>query len=95
MAVILTFQKIAVETGSADQDGLLVLANGLLVAVLVRLSDAHAPDFVDAWFLEAGFGALSGSEHPVFPSLAAARHWMQSRLLATCHMTPDTALKRA
>ena len=35
--LVLQLQPIAVDTGSTDRDGMLVIANGLLVAVLVRL----------------------------------------------------------
>jgi hypothetical protein len=35
------WQPIRVETGSSEEDGRLVLVDGKLVAVLVRLSNEH------------------------------------------------------
>jgi hypothetical protein len=39
--VEVTWQPMRVETGSSEVDGRLVLVDGKLVAVLVRLSDEH------------------------------------------------------
>jgi hypothetical protein len=33
------------------------------------------------WYLETGFGPrLDGPDHPIFPSLDAARQWIEQRL---------------
>jgi hypothetical protein len=77
----ITFQPIRVITGSDDRDGLLVLANAELAAVLVRLDSAVHGDERGAWFLEAGFGPCSAPVQPVFDSLEEAQEWITARLL--------------
>jgi hypothetical protein len=68
----ISLQPIEVLTASHDREGRLVLADGMLVAVLVRLSDeAHDPLLRGAWFLETGLGSLDG-RHELFASLEEA-----------------------
>ena len=68
----ISFQPIQVLTASEDREGCLVLVDGQLVAVLVRLSDpAHEPLLRGSWYLEAGFGLLEG-RHGLFASLEEA-----------------------
>jgi hypothetical protein len=75
----LTLQPTRVATGS-DEEGLLVYADGRLVAVLVHLSDENEVAAGD-WYLEAGFGPrLDGPYHPTFPSLGAALDWIERQL---------------
>lgn len=61
-----------------DRDGRLVFMDGALVAVLVRLSDLH-DGLSGSWFLEAAFGLMNVTEHPVFPTLDAAQAWVVQR----------------
>ncbi len=72
-------RAIPVHTGAADEEGRLVVANGRLVAVLVRLADQVHTNLVGCWFLEAGFGPCAGTA-PVFDSLEGARSWIANRL---------------
>jgi hypothetical protein len=72
-------RPIPVHTGAADEEGRLVVANGRLVAVLVRLADQVHTSLVGCWFLEAGFGPCAGAA-PVFDSLEGARNWIAGRL---------------
>ena len=68
----ISFQPIEVLTASEDRDGRLVLIDGKLAAVLVRLNDqAHDPLLRGAWYLEAGFGLFDG-RHEMFASLEEA-----------------------
>ena len=68
----ITFQSIEVLTASEDREGRLVLVDGKLAAVLVRLSDqAHDPLLRGAWYFEAGFGFLDG-RHELFASFEEA-----------------------
>jgi hypothetical protein len=68
-----------VNTGSLDEEGRLVLVNGKLVAVLVRLSDEHPqPELHGAWFIEAIFGLISG-KGSVFPTYEEAEAWVCQR----------------
>ena len=63
-----------------DEDGLLVRADGRLVAVLVRLSETH-DSLAGAWFLEIGFHpGLAGN--PVFEDLDTAQAWIAERVVA-------------
>ena len=77
--LVLQLQPIAVDTGSPDRDGMLVMANGLLVAVLVRLAEPEH-DNVGSWFLEVGFGRLQGQRVPTFPTLDDASRWLRRHL---------------
>jgi two-component system, response regulator PdtaR len=79
----MSYQRIRVETGSADEDGLLVLRDHKLVAVLVQVSDEiDDPELRNRWLVEAGFGpCLSrGPGSGVFRSLAAATAWVQQTM---------------
>jgi hypothetical protein len=68
----ISFQSVEVLTASEDREGRLVLVDGKLTAVLVRLSDtAHDPLLRGACYLEAGFGLLDG-RHELFASLEEA-----------------------
>jgi hypothetical protein len=79
----LSLQPARIATGG-DEEGMLVFSDGRLVAVLVYLSSENevAPH---AWYLEAGFGSgLDGPNHPTFPDLDAAQHWIGRRLARRC-----------
>jgi len=80
MSLELLLRPVPVHTGSADEDGQLVLADGRLVAVLVRLGDAAHAGLLGAWFLEAGFGPCAQVAPPVFSDLDAAQDWIRQRL---------------
>ena len=82
MAPTLLLQPMRVATGSADEEGRLVLADGQLVAVLVQLAEAAYAGLVGSWFLEAGFGACAVPTAPTFASLEAALAWVEHQLAA-------------
>ena len=74
-----TLQSVLVATGS-DEEGMLVfLGEQRLGAVLVRLSDDDevAPG---QWYLEAGFGRIDGTSHPIFSNLDQAQAWIRQRV---------------
>jgi hypothetical protein len=73
---LLVLQPIAVDTGSPDREGRLVLANGLLIAVLVRL-DTLDHEAGTGWFVEAAFGRLYGVSAPIFDTLEEATRWLR------------------
>jgi hypothetical protein len=75
----LTLQPVRVNTGYEEEGVLVFDERQRLVAVLVRLSDRNeiAPG---QWFLEAGFGPLSGASYPAFADLDAAQDWIDRRL---------------
>ena len=76
---LVVLQLIAVDTASPDQVGMLVMANGLLVAVLVRL-DASEHARYGTWFMEVGLGRLAGARVPTFDTLEDATRWVRHRL---------------
>lgn len=75
----LTLQPVRIETGSPDEEGCLIFADGKLLAVLVRLS-AQQGDLIGRWYLEKGFGYLDGPAQPTFPDLEAAQSWVSARI---------------
>ena len=75
----LTLTPLRLGTDTADEDGRLVLAGNLLVAVLVCLAEGH--DDAGHWFLEHGFGRLGVPvPPPTFSDLQAAESWIAGRL---------------
>ena len=79
LETLVVLQPIAVDTGSPDREGRLVIANGLLVAVLVRL-DAPEHEMPGFWFLEAALARLQGIRAPPFATLEDATQWLRHRL---------------
>lgn len=78
----LILEPVPVNTGSRDEKGRLVLVDGRLVGVLVRLADRTHAEQTGAWFLEAGFGPCACAQFPVFDSLEVARDWVRRQLAA-------------
>jgi hypothetical protein len=60
-----------------DSEGALVLSDGLLLAVLSRLSPQHGVS-EGRWFLECGFGVVSGC-HEEFADVDTAMGWLTSQ----------------
>lgn len=79
MPLELLLHPVPVHTGSGDQDGQLVLADGRLVAVLVHLDDMSHAGLVGAWFLEAGFGPCAHVVAPIFENLDTAQSWIRQQ----------------
>jgi hypothetical protein len=75
------FQPIGVATSSADTDGCLLLVDGRLAAVLVRLQDEdHGDDLQGKWFVESAYGVLSDFSGDVtFATLEEAVDWILTR----------------
>jgi hypothetical protein len=70
-----SLHPVRVATGF-EEEGMMVLdEQQRLVAVLVRLSDENevAPG---QWYLEAGFGQIDGTNHPLFSNLDIAQEWI-------------------
>jgi hypothetical protein len=74
-----TEQPVRVAAGGGDQEGCLIFADDWLVAVLVRLSQAHEA-LTGRWFLEAGFGPLATKHNMIFEDLHDAEAWISRRL---------------
>ena len=77
-----TQKFVRVNTGGPDEEGCLLFDNDeTLVAVLVRLSDQHDPEYAGKWFFEHGFGIRNYHGHPLFNDIVEAENWMASRRL--------------
>ena len=84
----ITLQPVSVRNDGGSHEGRLVLANGDLIAVFVRVTAEEATgggSQAGGWFLEAGFGpcgTLMISGHPIFATLDDAVEWVRQRLQA-------------
>ncbi len=74
------FVPILIDTATDDEEGRLVMSDGRLVGVLVRLDGPEQAPLQGWWSLEAGFGALSETSPEPFETLAAASAWVHSAL---------------
>ena len=74
-----SLQPINVATETEDEEGVLVLADNRLVAVLVRLRAPYHHGIEGHWFLEAGFGRCATAMADSFVSLEAALRWIVGR----------------
>ena len=77
---MISLQPVRVKTGKDDEDGLLVLVDGSLVALLVQLSGEEQGELIGSWFLEVGFGPYATTQPPVFPSLVEAQAWIEQHV---------------
>lgn len=77
VASLVVMQPIAVDTGSPDRDGMLVMADGMLVGVLVQLAAPEHGRKVGRWFVESLYGALSGALPQPFLTLDEATRWFR------------------
>ncbi len=76
----IVFQPIRVDTSSQDEEGRLILADGRLVGVLVKLDGVEQGDLRGAWSLEAAFGPLEGCLPEPFSDLDQARVWAEGMI---------------
>ncbi|HEX8417392.1 MAG TPA: hypothetical protein VF641_07280 [Methylobacterium sp.] len=74
---LVVLQPIAVDTASPDRTGMLVIANGMLVGVLVQLNAPEHEHLTGTWFVEAIFGGLQGLRPPSFDTLEDATRWFR------------------
>jgi hypothetical protein len=75
----LAVSRITVAVDGSNAGGLLVLNDGVLVAVLVCLDEAFYGIDRGRWHLEAGFGKCAASP-PAFDRLGDALRWVAKRL---------------
>ena len=89
----MTFQALAVNTGSRDRTGRLAFCDDELVAVLVRLdAPGHLPTQRGRWFLEAGFGPCSRNQVPSFHDLDEATAWINRQVGSEARPAPALRL---
>jgi hypothetical protein len=73
----LALQDIRLATVEGGEAGVLIMRSNQLLAVLSQVDeDVYAPQ--SGWFLEVGFGRLSGC-HKIFRSIEEALCWISSR----------------
>ena len=72
-------QPIPVMTGMDDREGRLILVDGSLVAVIVRLDDPEHGTHVGKWFLEASFSPRH-SPAALFDSPDDAAAWVAGQI---------------
>ena len=81
MALDITFQPMRVLIDGHDTDGNLVLWDGQLAAVFVRLDGTHHdPEHKGLWHLEAGFGKCNVHELSLFRTPEEAGAWVEQIL---------------
>ena len=85
----LTRSRVAVDGG--HEDGLLVFAGDMLVAVLASLDADFYASERGQWHLEAGFGPCS-ARPLMFETLEAALQWIAVRLSLDPEATVQSAL---
>ena len=72
-------QPVKVATGTDDESGVVVLLDGRMVAVLVKLAAECHGDMAGHWHVEAAFGPV-GQTASTFPQIAGALRWIAQRL---------------
>ena len=72
------FQDVKV-AAREEGGGVLVMVDGWLIAVLVRLSSHHG-DRSGHWFLESGYGRFSEAGQTTFRTLSCAKDWFVRHL---------------
>jgi hypothetical protein len=81
MPLDISFQPLRVLIDGHDSEGNLILADGQLAAVIVRLDgDYHDPEHRERWHLEAGFGKCSARDAPLFKTPEEAGAWVEQTL---------------
>src|SRR5215210_107858 len=82
MALDISFQSMRVLIDGHDSEGLLILADSQLAAVIVRLDGStHDPKHKGLWHLEAGFGKCDVRELSLFRTPEEAGAWVERVLM--------------
>jgi hypothetical protein len=71
-----SFQEITLDTRGADDQAILVLRDGRLVAVLSYLSEIH-DEMAGMWFVEAMFGTSPHKPRHTFTSPGEFAAWLE------------------
>lgn len=72
--------KVRIRTDSADNNALMLLDGGELVAILVELADESHGDGRGQWIVEAIFGLNSGRLPEPFACAADAANWISQHI---------------
>ncbi len=82
MSLGISFQPIRVLTDAQDKEASLILADGQLAAVIVRLdSETHPPETRGRWRLAVGFGKCNVLGPPLFKTPEEASAWVEQLLM--------------
>ena len=80
MAISIEFQSCRIATIKGSEEACLVLADGIVMALLVRLDGGAT--IKSGWYLQIGFGPCN-QEGVVFETSVAAAAWIEQRLAAS------------
>ena len=82
MTLDISLMPMRVLIDGHDSEGNLILSDGQLAAVIVRLDgETHDPEHKGLWNLEAGFGKCAVRYGSLFQSPEEAGDWVQRRLM--------------
>ncbi|WP_262270447.1 hypothetical protein [Microvirga yunnanensis] len=82
MSLDISLHPLRVLVDGHDSEGRLILADGQLTAVFVRLDGRHHdPQHKGRWHLEAGFGKSNVREAPLFRTPEEAGAWIGQVLM--------------
>src|SRR5918912_782600 len=84
MSYNITFSPVSLATKEGLEEAQLVLAEGGILAILVRAEAVEST--AGCWYLQTGFGSCE-AEGVLFPDLGAVKTWVRQRL----HEHPDWA----
>ena len=83
MSLEISFQPIPVLIDGQDNEAKLILTDGQLTGVIVRLdSEIHPPEIRGRWRLEVGFGKCNVHRPPLFKTPGEAGAWVEQLLPA-------------
>ncbi len=68
--------RLNIRTGTDDRNGLLMLLDGELVAILIELGDAVHEEACGRWALEMSFGIDDDRSPETFASIEQAWDWV-------------------
>jgi hypothetical protein len=74
--------KLRIRTDSADGDGILLLADGELVAILIELADESHDEDRGKWVIETLFGLDPPASPALFNTADDAAAWVSQNV---CH----------
>ena len=72
--------QVQIRTDSADENALLLLADGQLVAILIELADESHGDLRGKWAVETTFGLQHQRVPKDFPCAADAACWVGNHI---------------
>ncbi len=87
--------RVRIRTDSADENALLLLAGGQLIAILVELADAGHGDERGKWAVETMFGLKHQRVPKNFASAADAAFWVSDHICQKPFLLGDRLVELA